>query len=195
MEAALIRAQRDHAKREHEWDSDWRFDEHPSLSKCVMDSFLPYARVCLQVGREGVWTVDKVREQAWEGLRLIAIEVTSQTDYPDRFLERGSRSLSPDAQREFKETAQWHDFEDELLAFAEHQSLSMRDPPQAVGATISINASATSGTVPLGNGLARLNLAEKELRDSCAAHEQMRELVLSEGWWRGGQHYDPVSGV
>jgi DNA-binding Xre family transcriptional regulator len=118
VEAELIRAGRLHDKRKAEWDSDWPFPLHRSLQENILTVFLVYAREAIELGRRGVWTVDQVRSQALDGLRHITLEIKFKRNY-DNFTEWNSGSIRPETQREFEATAEWRQFEDELLALAE----------------------------------------------------------------------------
>jgi DNA-binding Xre family transcriptional regulator len=124
VEAELIRAGRLHDKRKADWDSDWPFPLHRSLQENILTVFLVYAREPIELGRKGVWTVDQVRSQALERLRHITLEIKFKRNY-DSFTEWNSGSIRPETQREFEATAEWRQFEDELLALAE----SLQKPP------------------------------------------------------------------
>jgi len=132
VEAELIRAGRLHDKRKREWNSDPPFRQRESLQKCILSVFLVYAREAIELGKNGVWTVDQVRAQALEGLRLITIEVAFKYNY-DLLIERSGSDISRETRREFEASPEWEQFEDELLVLAE----SAAKHPIALGPAVS----------------------------------------------------------
>ena len=127
IEAELIRAGRRHDDRKQQWKSDWPFDDGQSLKTCILETFAAYAREAIALGRHGVWTVDEVRTQALEGLRLITIEVVAQTDYTHFVGWRGY--LDSKLQREYEASAEWKEFQDALLALAESKLTQPAEKP------------------------------------------------------------------
>lgn len=62
-----------------------------------------------------------MRRQASEGLRLLTIEITEKFGYRS-LTETSSGDLTQAALREFEETPQWRQFEDEFYSFASRQA-------------------------------------------------------------------------
>jgi hypothetical protein len=118
VEAALIRSRRRHEDRKRQWRSDWPFPDEESVRTCILEAFLVYAGEAIELGRSGVWTTDRVRLEAVEGLRCLTIEIGSKTDY-QYFIERNGGSITAEARRTFEATNEWRQFEDGLLALAE----------------------------------------------------------------------------
>jgi hypothetical protein len=116
VEAALILERREHQKRKREWKSNWAFDEERSLETFVLKVFSAYGSEVTKVGQNGLWTVDQMRKQGEEGLRLIVIEVNHQTGNSGQFMD--GPYLSTNAKSKFRETEEWLDFEDGLLEIA-----------------------------------------------------------------------------
>ena len=122
IEGELIRAGRAHDKRKTEWHTDFAFPLERSLQTYILSVFLVYAREAIELGKKGVWTVDQVRAQALEGLRLITIHIGSQRNYS--FIEQSGFCIKRETQQEFEATSEWQEFEDKLLALAD----SVRKP-------------------------------------------------------------------
>jgi hypothetical protein len=125
VEAELIRSRRRHEDRKREWRSDWPFPDEESVRTCILEVFLVYAREAIELGRSGVWTADRVRLEAIEGLRCITIDIGSKTDY-HHFIERNGGSITREARRAFEATNEWRQFEDGLLALAESRQAETR---------------------------------------------------------------------
>ncbi len=121
VEAELIKAVRLHDERKRQWESSWSFPESESLRKCILSVFLIYARKAIELRASGVWTVDQVRQEALEGVRVITVEVGYRRNYRS-FLDTPSGYIRAEAQREFEATTEWRQFEDELLAHATDQA-------------------------------------------------------------------------
>lgn len=117
VEAATITSLRLHDERGRQWKSDWQFPERQSLATCILTIFLAYARAAIELGTSGIWSVDRVRTQALEGLRLITIGICFKRNY-HYFIESGGGGIRYETQREFEATAEWRDFEDEILTLA-----------------------------------------------------------------------------
>jgi hypothetical protein len=123
VEAELIRSARRHEDRKRQWASDWPFPSGESVRTCIVEAFLAYALQTIDLGKSGTWTIDKVRLEALEGLRLITIEIGSKTGY-EHFIERGGGSITPEGRRTFEATSEWCQFEDGLLALADSKKES-----------------------------------------------------------------------
>jgi hypothetical protein len=122
VEAELITSARDHDERKRQWNSHWPFPERQSLTTWILKVFLAYARAVIELG-DRIWTVDEVRRQALEGLRLITLEISFKKDY-HLFIESGSGHIRSETLREFAKSNEWREFEDDLLALATRQALS-----------------------------------------------------------------------
>ena len=96
---------------------DFHFPLERSLQTYILSVFLVYAREAIELGKTGIWTVDQVRAQALEGLRLIAIHGGSQKNR--NFIEQHGLNIKRETQQEFELTREWEEFEDELLALAD----------------------------------------------------------------------------
>jgi hypothetical protein len=187
VEAELVRAGRLHDERRRQWKSDWSFPERQSLTTCILTVFLTYARAAIELGASGIWRVDEVRKEALEGLRLITIEVSFKRDYR-LFFESGGGSINYETQREFESTAEWHAFEDELLALATRQALGNVEPqsPTAKPETDDRNryGSAHNLSPPNLTATQQQRLADTgtALSSALDAHEQMRGIVVPDEW-------------
>jgi hypothetical protein len=136
VEAEKIRARNKHLKAKQDWESDWPFDDAGSVQTWILSVFLVYARQAISLGTTDVWAVDKVRDQALDGLRLITIEVGYATGF-DYWIEWGG-SINSKIMRRFEAAPEWRQFEDELLALAESkaggsQRDSSANPSEGVG--------------------------------------------------------------
>jgi hypothetical protein len=116
VETEMIKAWRRHNKAKEEWDSDWPFDDARNLRACVMRVFLVYALEAIELGRRGVWGMDKVRAVALEGLRRITIDATYKVGDFQYWIDGGYITL--EIQRGFEAMDEWREFEDELLELA-----------------------------------------------------------------------------
>jgi hypothetical protein len=189
VEAAIIRAGRLYDEKSRQWKSNRSFPERQNLATCILTIFLAYARAAIELGTNGIWSVDNVRQQSLEGLRLITIEVSFKRGY-HLFIESGGGDIESKTLREFEATSEWRQFEDELLALATRQALGDVEPgsPTAKletddGSTYGSNPGPPVLTVTQGQRLAD---AGKALDSALDAHEQMRGIVVPGEWRRPG---------
>jgi hypothetical protein len=155
--------------------SDWtpqRWDQC-TLYAYILRVFLVFAREACQLGRDGVWTVDQVREEAEGFLRVFAMESYYERGR-DRtgarlpnILNRYNEDLRSEVYSEFRASEEWNQFERGLLTLAELQGSRA-----AAGAGRSFSESQQR----------RLTDAERELDLSLGAREKMRALLESSQW-------------
>jgi hypothetical protein len=202
VEAEQIRAGRLYEKRKRQWKSDWPFPERHSLMACILNVFLTYAREAIDLGKSGVWGVDKVREEALEGLRLITIEVSFKRDY-HFFIETNGGDIRPETQREFEATTEWHQFEDELLVLAKQQAVGARPfdapasqavEPKPTPAQPETDGCNRSGPAPISgqpedgptftdSQRMLIKAAVEDFEDSLRSRERMRQFSDPGGQW------------
>jgi hypothetical protein len=91
-----------------------------------MSIFLVYAREAIEMGRKGVWGVDKVRAEAVEGFRRITIDSTYKVGDFTYWTDGGA--ILRETQRAFETMDEWRQFEDELLELAKSRRLARTDP-------------------------------------------------------------------
>jgi hypothetical protein len=175
VEAELISAVRLHDARKRRSNPGWSFPERQSLTACILSVFLVYAREAIKLGQSGVWGVDRVRQRALEGLRLITIELGYRRDY-DHFIERGGCNLSVETQREFETTTRWYQFEDALLALALQRTTTGADSaPEEILPATNISGRPTAVLLILKNQLSReLISAEQALAEVVAIPDDTR---------------------
>jgi hypothetical protein len=187
---ARVEAERLKARQEFEQDrispvpSDWttqRWDQC-TLYTYILRVFLAFAQEACQLGRDGTFAVDQVREEVEGFLRAFGIEAYNERGR-DRtgaklpnILNRYNEDLRPDVYSEFRVTDEWRQFEEELLTVAESQ-----------GGRIAAKDARTFSTVRTLTEQQRWRLADadKALMTSLAAHEQMRSLLEHSGWRQG----------
>ncbi len=111
-----------------------RADEE-NLRKYILQVFLVFAQEACKLGSQGQWPVDRIRPEMDEFLRRFTIEACSDKGYdkdgrklPEMIDNYGS--ILPKVKWEFKKSAEWQQFEQELLAVAEQQA---RHSPQSSG--------------------------------------------------------------
>src|SRR5258708_18630440 len=145
---ARIEAERLNANRELEQDhtipapEGWtaeRWDE-VSFYAYVLRVFLAFAREACQLGREGRWSVDRVRQEAESYLRQFAMDAYTERGH-DRtgsklknVLNRWNEDLRPRVYSELRKSDEWRQFEADLLGLAEQQAMGRRpfEPPTAL---------------------------------------------------------------
>jgi hypothetical protein len=99
-----------------------------ALRTYILQVFLSFAEDACELGRQGVWGVERVEREAREFLRLVAIEAGGEKGF-----DRSGRALRsmighwggailPEVQREFEKSPEWRKFTDELLQVAELQA-------------------------------------------------------------------------
>ena len=120
VEAQMIRARARYLKAKQDWQGDRPFDDEPSARTCILSVFLVYARQAIALGVQDVWTVEKVRANAMEGLRLIIIAAASSLDC-GHWLGWGG-SIQPDILRALEASPEWQRFQDDLLVLAESKA-------------------------------------------------------------------------
>jgi hypothetical protein len=101
----------------------------------ILRVFLAFAREACALGKQGTWTVDRIRSETDEFLRRFTIEA-----YYDKGHDRSGRrfrdmishwngSLLPEVTQEFQKSGEWRQFEEELLGVAESQAASYPRAP------------------------------------------------------------------
>lgn len=95
------------------------------LRKYILRVFLVFAEEACKLGSQGLWTVDRIRSQADEFLRRFTIEAYYDKGHDKdgsklrEMTSHLSGSILSEVEREFRKSAEWHQFEEELLAVAE----------------------------------------------------------------------------
>ncbi len=103
-----------------------RADEE-NLRKYILRVFLVFAQEACKLGSQRQWTVDRIRSEVDEFLRRFTIEAYSDKGHDKsgrklREMTDNYGSILPKVQWEFKKSAEYHQFERELLAVAEQQA-------------------------------------------------------------------------
>lgn len=95
-----------------------------NLRNFILRVFLAFTQEACKVGLAGIWTVDRIREEADEFLRRFTIEAyygyghdSSGHRLPEMTSNWGHLKL--EVEREFRKSSEWRKYEDELLATAE----------------------------------------------------------------------------
>jgi hypothetical protein len=126
VEAERLRAIRAYEQRRGELPAGYGHmaENEENLRHFILRVFLAFARQACKFAEDGIWPVDKVRSQADEFLRRFTIQA-----YYDYGQDRGGHKLPEmtsnwghlrsEIERKFRESQEWHDYEDELLAVAE----------------------------------------------------------------------------
>ncbi len=107
--------------------------DEKNLRKYILRVFLVVAQEMCKLGLQGLWTVDRIRPEVEEFLRRFTIKAHSDEGYDKqgRKLEEMTDyygSIKEEVWWAFKESAEYHQFEQELLAVAEQHA---RHSPQA----------------------------------------------------------------
>ena len=110
--------------------------DEKNLRKYILRVFLVFAQEVCELGSQRPWTVDRIRSVADGFLRRFTIEAYFDKGYDKHgrklpeMICNSSGGILPKVQREFEKSAEWHQFEQELLAVAEQQA---RHSPQSSG--------------------------------------------------------------
>jgi hypothetical protein len=112
VEAELVRARRRHLERKQ--------DLGKSLKTYILEVFRVYANEVIKLGELGIWTVDQVRREALEGLRLTTNAVCSGTRFGYWIGSWGG--LEAEFEKEMTKSAEWTHFEDQLLELADREA-------------------------------------------------------------------------
>ncbi len=148
--------------------------DEENLRKYILRVFLVFAQEACKLGSRAQWTVDRIRSEADEFLRRFTIKAHSDEGYDKqgRKLEEMTDyygTIKEGVWWAFKESAEYHQFEQELLAVAEQQA---RGSPQSSGGdvrTLSSTASAGESIVESG---------EEELKVAQAASTQEQAEII-----------------
>jgi hypothetical protein len=102
-----------------------------ALYSYITQVFLSFAEEACELGRHGVWGVERVEREAREFLRLVAIEAGGERGF-DRsggalrsMTGHWGGAILPEVQREFEKSPEWRRFTDELLQVAELQAAGL----------------------------------------------------------------------
>jgi hypothetical protein len=99
-----------------------------ALRVYILQVFLSFAEGAFELGRQGVWSIDQVEEQAREFLRRTAIEANAEMGF-----DRAGHQLSPmfgkwgghilpETQQKLEKTPEWKQYTDGLLDLAKLQA-------------------------------------------------------------------------
>jgi hypothetical protein len=107
------------------WKRGAREWDRQEFHNYILRVFLAFAREACELGKVGIWTVDRVRSEVDEFLRRFTIEAYYEKGC-DRFGEKFPKmtgdwggGLLLDVEQLFHRADEWRQFEDELLAVAE----------------------------------------------------------------------------
>jgi DNA-binding CsgD family transcriptional regulator len=109
--------------------------DEENLRKFILRVFLVVAQEMCELGLQGLWTVDRIRPEAEEYLRKFMIKAFSDEGYDKQGRKLPEMtdyygSIKEEVWWAFKNSAEYHQFEQKLLAVAEQQA---RRSPQASG--------------------------------------------------------------
>jgi hypothetical protein len=134
VEVAILRATKGLAQRRNEVPPVNGDEEN--LRKYILQVFLVFAEQACALGSQGRWAVDRIRSEALEFLRLFTIRAYYQSGFDRRgrklreMISNWNGAILPDVQREFEKSAEWQQFEDELLTVGERQiQVAGTNPP------------------------------------------------------------------
>jgi hypothetical protein len=141
VEAERVRARKhlEKQRRQVPW-SNWgpsKADE-VNLRKYILRVFRVFGEEGCKLGRQSVWTVERVRSEGEQFLRSFTIEAHSQDghDKTGRKLRdmtsHWDGSLMPSVQREFRKSLQWRRFEEALLVLAQKAAKQPRITAQTM---------------------------------------------------------------
>jgi hypothetical protein len=116
VEAERIRANRDLEKEP--------VRDRRDLYPYILRVFLVFGHEACELGRQGVWAANRIRDEAKEFLRKFTIAAYYEKGYDQsghRFSQMTSNygGLLPEVEQHFLKSEEWHKFEDELLETAE----------------------------------------------------------------------------
>jgi hypothetical protein len=116
VEAERIRANRELEKKP--------LRDRRDLYPCILRVFLVFGHEACELGRQGIWTADHIRDEAKEFLRKFTIATYYEKGYDQsgrRFSQMTGNygGLLSEVAQHFLKSEEWHKFEDELLETAE----------------------------------------------------------------------------
>lgn len=126
VEAERLRATRAYEKKRNDLPSGYgHFSENEqNFRTFILRVFLAFAHEACELANHGIWTVDEVRSEADEFLRRFTIDAhyyygqdRSGQKLPKMTSDWGH--LRSEVERAFRNTDEWHEYEDKLLSVAE----------------------------------------------------------------------------
>jgi hypothetical protein len=119
-------------------------DDDDVLHRCILRIFLAFAYQACGLGRQGTWTIDRVRSEAAEFLRRLTIDLFYSKGSGSYHSGLDGGSLSVKLKRRFEASEEWRKYEDELLLVAEQQVAQPTEPEPRGYATERSEAEPTS---------------------------------------------------
>jgi hypothetical protein len=95
-----------------------------NLREYILQVFLIFAREACKLGSQRLWAVDRIRTEAEEFLRKFTIEAYYAEGHDKNgrklreMVSNWGGSLLPEVEREFRASAEWQQYEEELLGVA-----------------------------------------------------------------------------
>jgi hypothetical protein len=132
--------------------------DEENFRKYVLRVFLVFAKEACKLGAHGSWTMDRVRAETDEFLRLFTIQAYYEDGHDKqgrelpKMISHMDGSILPEVRRKFRSSAEWQQFEGELLAVAEQiakeDGLSETKPAEQKG----LDANLEISTIEMENG-------------------------------------------
>jgi hypothetical protein len=132
--------------------------DEENFRKYVLRVFLVFAKEACKLGAHGSWTMDRVRAETDEFLRLFTIQAYYEDGHDKqgrelpKMISHMDGSILPEVKRKFRSSAEWQQFEGELLAVAEQiakeDGLSETKPAEQKG----LDANLEISTIEMENG-------------------------------------------
>jgi hypothetical protein len=122
VEIAIVKAGMELSKRRQEVQSR---DNEDALRKYILRVFLVFVDQACSLGMRQEWTVDRIRSEANEFLRMFTIRAYYESGFDGRgrVLPRMTSPLNgsilPEVQREYEKAPEWQEYQEKLLAVAE----------------------------------------------------------------------------
>ena len=117
---------------EFKWNARWVSEVEAEVGKYILRVFLAFAEEALELGRQGVWTVQYVDTQAREFLNCLTLEAQfdkghDQHGNPILPLVGGVfGEILPEVRRKFEKSIEWRHYQQGLLEVANVQALAIR---------------------------------------------------------------------
>ncbi len=115
------------------------------LCNYILRVFIEFVREVCHLGRQGLWTADRLESESREFLRRCTIEAWYEKGYDrsgNRLREMVSHwdgSILPDIQRAFERSSEWQEFQGIMLEVADAQANGREDRSQGEANTSARN--------------------------------------------------------
>jgi hypothetical protein len=204
--AESIRAARDFERVKQ--DTHSRSAIEGLLRNYILRGFIVFVREAAELGRQGIWTAARVESESLEFLRRCTILARQEEGYDSSGNQLGEMvshwngRILPEVQRGFRQSPEWQEYEDILLAVADAPAGLRKDQsqlapaatavPVGVGKFPKIPQDAPCGGPRAIASIASPNLAHIELREEQGVVRKMLSAGLRRKPVRRSPKYEAI---